>query len=213
MQEAEFASRLNQTLARKGMTQASLAEAVGVSQASVSRWLGGTLPHPKKQMAICEALGVQHEWLVFGLERPPQLVFTEPMRRRLIEARKKAGRSLHEIAAPLKWPVDKLESVERGEEQPTPRLLANWIHVLNLNEDWIFTGNGEMVRSDSAFEFIPPWEIEKAKSRAMALREEAVLLTKRADRMDWEIKQSEIEYARTGKDHPRLARSEKKRSR
>lgn len=53
----KFAQELERLLARRQMRQAELAEAIGVSQTQVSRWLAG-LNHPERGAfaAICTAL-------------------------------------------------------------------------------------------------------------------------------------------------------------
>ncbi|KRE65820.1 MULTISPECIES: helix-turn-helix domain-containing protein [Micrococcaceae] len=59
--------RLDQELNRQGKTQAALAEAVGVSSATVSQWRSGTkTPSATNLIKVAKFLGVQPSWLTYG---------------------------------------------------------------------------------------------------------------------------------------------------
>ncbi|MFK5633350.1 helix-turn-helix domain-containing protein [Ornithinimicrobium sp. LYQ103] len=59
--------RLDQELSKQGKTQAALAEAVGVSSATVSQWRSGTkTPSATNMMKVAGFLGVQPSWLSYG---------------------------------------------------------------------------------------------------------------------------------------------------
>ncbi|MGI5046531.1 helix-turn-helix domain-containing protein, partial [Streptomyces sp. JAC25] len=59
--------RLDQELQRQAKTQVALAEAVGVSAATVSQWrAGGKSPSRTNVIKIAEWLGVSPAWLEFG---------------------------------------------------------------------------------------------------------------------------------------------------
>ena len=59
--------RLDQELNRQGKTQAALAEAVGVSSATVSQWRAGAkTPSATNLIKIANWLGVQPSWLTYG---------------------------------------------------------------------------------------------------------------------------------------------------
>lgn len=60
-----FADRLRYYLKIKNMTQVELAEAVGVSQATVSFWCNGTkIPRPNKILDIANVFGIELNDLV-----------------------------------------------------------------------------------------------------------------------------------------------------
>lgn len=48
-----------------------LGEKKPVSQQSVGRWFGGTLPEYPRMEALAEILGVDPGWLAFGTWKPP----------------------------------------------------------------------------------------------------------------------------------------------
>lgn len=59
--------RLDQELSKQGRTQRALAEAVGVSSATVSQWRAGTKkPSSSNLIKIAAFLGVQPAWLSYG---------------------------------------------------------------------------------------------------------------------------------------------------
>lgn len=59
--------RLDVELNKQGKTQAALAEAVGVSSATVSQWRSGTKqPSATNMIKVAEFLGVQAAWLSYG---------------------------------------------------------------------------------------------------------------------------------------------------
>jgi transcriptional regulator with XRE-family HTH domain len=211
MANLDFAKRLAKAMGDARITQAVLAKRLGVTQPTVSRWLSGSMPQMKVSIALCSALGVQHEWLIFGIEKLTALQITDEMRRRLIEARKREGKTLEEVAGNAGYSVKDFEAVERGAATNDRRMFAAWLDELNVNERWIFDGIGEMSRREPSFFFIPPWEIEKSRERAKALREQAQFLISQAERLEWEIEQSEREFKETGRRDPRIIRAARKR--
>ncbi len=58
--------RIKQARLAKDMTQAELADAVGVSPQSVQQWETSTEPRKNRVMKIAEILGVDVNWLLFG---------------------------------------------------------------------------------------------------------------------------------------------------
>ena len=50
----------------KGLTQRQLADQIGTSQASISKWLRGAMPQADQLHAASTALGVTMEWLLTG---------------------------------------------------------------------------------------------------------------------------------------------------
>ncbi|MBS0923231.1 helix-turn-helix transcriptional regulator [Providencia sp. JGM181] len=58
--------RIKQARLAKDMTQAELADAVGVSPQSVQQWETSTEPRKNRVMKIAEILGVDANWLLFG---------------------------------------------------------------------------------------------------------------------------------------------------
>ncbi|SEO49440.1 hypothetical protein SAMN05216267_102854 [Actinacidiphila rubida] len=55
--------RLHSVLAQRGVTPESLAEACEVDPKTVSRWLGGRLPHPRHRYRVAEHLRVEETFL------------------------------------------------------------------------------------------------------------------------------------------------------
>ncbi|GAJ65735.1 XRE family transcriptional regulator [Edwardsiella piscicida] len=66
MNENTFADRLSLAMAEAKMTQASLAEAVGMAQPSVWKLTSGKAKSSRKVVEIAAVLGVQPEWLSSG---------------------------------------------------------------------------------------------------------------------------------------------------
>jgi transcriptional regulator with XRE-family HTH domain len=66
-----LAERLSYLLKAKRMSQAVLADTLRVSQANVSRWLGGRAPETKFAVAISKRLDVSLEWLRYGIGDGP----------------------------------------------------------------------------------------------------------------------------------------------
>lgn len=61
----DLPAKIKQARIEKGLTQAELAEKIGVEPPSVSRWEGGEMaPRPKMIHKIAEALEVGVEWLM-----------------------------------------------------------------------------------------------------------------------------------------------------
>ena len=58
MNEQEFAQRLRQYRKNKGMTQQELADQLGVSNKTVSRWESGSYPDVTTLVALARVLGV-----------------------------------------------------------------------------------------------------------------------------------------------------------
>jgi transcriptional regulator with XRE-family HTH domain len=211
MPDLDFAKRLAKAMGEARLTQVELAKRLGVTQPTVSRWLSGSVPQMRVSVTLCNALAVQHEWLIFGTEREPSLEFTDAMRRRLVEARKRDGKSLEDVARNSAYEVKDFEALEKGAAQPDQRMLAIWLHNLNVNEKWLRDGAGEMFRREPAYYFIPPWEIEKSRKRAKALREQAQFLITQAERLEWEMEQSKREFNETKRTDPRIVRTVRKR--
>lgn len=63
----EYSARLKSLIEKASLTQAELADAVGVSPATVSIWVNeGKVPHRDTLTRLCVLLEVQPEWLVHG---------------------------------------------------------------------------------------------------------------------------------------------------
>jgi transcriptional regulator with XRE-family HTH domain len=133
------------------------------------------------------------------------------MRRRLVEARKKDGMTLKDVVRNSSYEVKEFEALEKGAARPDRRMLDVWLHKLNVNEKWLCEGSGDMFRRQASYYFIPPWDIEKARERAKALREQAQFLIRQAERLEWEIAQSKREFKATEHADPRSIRAARKR--
>ncbi len=53
-----FGAKITHLLSKNRLTQAQLAEALGVSQPSVARWEKGAKPHPSTALAIAQYFGI-----------------------------------------------------------------------------------------------------------------------------------------------------------
>ncbi len=53
-------------MAVRRVNQASLASAIGVTQAAVSKWLNGSIPKGDQLYRLARALGARMEWLISG---------------------------------------------------------------------------------------------------------------------------------------------------
>lgn len=80
-----FATRLRDCMTIRGISQASVARALGVSKNSVNNWVQGRgLPNAVHTVAIAELLGVTAENLVHGAG-PTKTVGSDPILRRLAD--------------------------------------------------------------------------------------------------------------------------------
>lgn len=71
MQENVLAGRIRQTRKAKGISQAALAAAVGVSQGAVSQWEKGIAEPKSRQIALLsDALDVSADYLLGRIEAP-----------------------------------------------------------------------------------------------------------------------------------------------
>lgn len=60
----QFAAKLRQTLAKRGMKQNELARRMGLTKHAVSRWaLGFCMPRKAHMLEIADILDVSPEWL------------------------------------------------------------------------------------------------------------------------------------------------------
>lgn len=70
-----FAENLNKLIERKGMTQADVAAAIGVSESAVSLWCAGkTTPRMSKVDKLCELFGCSRAALVERDASPDMLI-------------------------------------------------------------------------------------------------------------------------------------------
>ncbi len=213
MPDRDFADRLAQAMNKAGFNQARLAKALGVSAPTVSRWLEGAMPHRLVAIRLCSALGVQHEWLMFGIEPKKDLPFTDAMRERLKMARQKEGVSLAEMAKQTGYPENNFKVIEDGSGTANWTTIAIMMSFLNVSEPWLMDGKGGMFTKEVRFVLIPPGELDQCKKRAMALREQAQFLIKQAERLEWEVEESQKQVKAAGEYYPRLTHGVRKRSR
>ena len=64
-----LAERLKAAREKLGLSQAQLAENVGLSQQSVAKIENGDTLHPRKIKEIAKALNVSQKWLLLGVKR------------------------------------------------------------------------------------------------------------------------------------------------
>jgi transcriptional regulator with XRE-family HTH domain len=203
MQDKEFAKRVVTTMEKCGFTQRSLAKSVGVSQATVSRLLKGTLPALAVGIRLSSVLNVDHRWLIEGVEPAPEIKFDEGMRRRLLKARLLEGMEIADIAKIAALPEQTFLAVENGTQPPNNNLLGLWMRILNVEERFILEGRGRLFRSESRFILIPPEEIEKREAQLKQLRLDAEFLNRRIERLEWELARSRKQH-QSGPYHPSI---------
>jgi transcriptional regulator with XRE-family HTH domain len=213
MSDKIFSKRLAKAMAQSGFTQVTLAKGAGVSQSAVSRWLGGSIPSLAVGIRLSTILNVAHEWLIGGLELPPELKFTEEMRQRLIVARLKEGLEISEMAKKTGWPEATFKAVEDGSQSPHSRTLAVMIDALNVEEKWILEGRGKMFKPESSIVLIAPGETAKRRETIKMAKAKADFLTYQAERMQWELEVSEKQIKADGEYRPRIVRCARKRIR
>ena len=64
-------ARLKEALKASGMSNAELANAIGVTVQAVSKWLNKGGISQQRLPAVARVLGVSLEWLLMGVYRPP----------------------------------------------------------------------------------------------------------------------------------------------
>lgn len=66
MKTAGFTSRLITLLEVAHVTQAAVANHLGVSEGTVSAWVNGAIPHRRTAKALADIFGVNLDWLLYG---------------------------------------------------------------------------------------------------------------------------------------------------
>ncbi|AKJ43790.1 hypothetical protein QQ39_06515 [Pragia fontium] len=64
-------SRIKQARIDSGLTQAQVADRLGVSPQSVQQWESSTAPRRNRLVALCSILGVDSNWVLFGGDAAP----------------------------------------------------------------------------------------------------------------------------------------------
>lgn len=59
-------------MSNRGLTQETLASAIGVTASAVSRWLAGSTPHPRRRAELAKYLGVPAETLLNDADCLPE---------------------------------------------------------------------------------------------------------------------------------------------
>lgn len=126
--------------------------------------------------------------------------FSENVRARLRSARKESGITLEKLADGTGFALSTFSSAENGHYTPSARLLDVWIQRLHLNKQWVLEGKGSKEEKPLSFFVLPPNDIERAKERAVALREEAVFLIQQAEKAEEIIRDSEAIHKNAGGD-------------
>jgi transcriptional regulator with XRE-family HTH domain len=75
MKNNDFSHRLAMAMERSFCTQANLAQSLGVSQPTVSRWLNGSVPRTLHLERLNKKLGLKSGWLF----RDPKIIRVEEM--------------------------------------------------------------------------------------------------------------------------------------
>jgi transcriptional regulator with XRE-family HTH domain len=68
---SDFAKRLASLMDGRSLTQQNLSDGLGVSQATVSRWLGGAVPRRGVLTRLAQLLDTTVEWLLDGFGKAP----------------------------------------------------------------------------------------------------------------------------------------------
>jgi len=187
MPDSAFASRLSGAMVLVGYNQTRLANELGVSTPTVSRWLAGTVPYRLTGMKLARVLGVSHEWLILGTPILEDREFTADMRRRLIAARQLAGLSLAEMAKRLGCEAPIYEGFEDGKATPRSVTLDLILDALNVNRQWLVEGAGAVFREASMYAQVSPREAGERRRRAAVMREDAASLLHEAERLEKSI--------------------------
>lgn len=74
------------------------------------------------------------------------------LRERLIELRKNTGLSQKKFAAKLNMSQTGYASLETGANNITDRTIADICREFNVNEEWLRTGDGEMLKSKKSID-------------------------------------------------------------
>jgi transcriptional regulator with XRE-family HTH domain len=99
-----FGSRLHQFLDEMKVSQRQVSKWAGVTEASVSRWLDGSIPYPENLKSLAKESGVSFEWLAYGQgSLSPEIKGIDGFIER---ARKTIIPRLDSIAERLDWIID-----------------------------------------------------------------------------------------------------------
>ncbi len=113
----DCAEWLRAELEDRGLTQREVAERVGVTMGTISRWCRGrTAPDPELQVRLQEALQSLDREKATQPRQPPDPGFTTWLRAR----RRERGLSLAELAASLGLSTVTLQNWSTGRRRPHP---------------------------------------------------------------------------------------------
>lgn len=96
----EFSSRLQELRKEAGYSQEQLAEMLGVSRQSVSKWESGqTNPDINNVGRLSEIYGKSTDYIIFGKEPEPQIVYQDKLvyQDRIVYQEKKAFQKLNDL--------------------------------------------------------------------------------------------------------------------
>ena len=71
------------------------------------------------------------------------------MNRRIAEIRKKASMTQEQFAQKMGISANYVNLIENGKKNPGDRLISDICREFNVNEEWLRTGNGEMLKRRS----------------------------------------------------------------
>ena len=107
-QKLSFAARLQELMARDGLTQRQLAAAIGASQSAISQYLSGarTAPRVEEAIALADHFAVTVDWLL-GVDPKPLALPADTHS----EARAKRDAELEQVANALDEQIAKLRKL------------------------------------------------------------------------------------------------------
>lgn len=140
MKTKDFIKKKRQSL---GMTMKQLAEKVGVSEATISRWESGNIGNMRRDNlnALIAALNVTPEEILFDWEDMPDLEPTALGRRIPVYGRVAAGIPIEAVEnivdyeeIPASWTGDYAALVVRGDSM-SPRILDGDVLIVKRQDD------------------------------------------------------------------------------
>ena len=124
----------------------------------------------------------------------------ESIATRLKRSREISGLTLSDVAERTGYALSTLGGVENGHDKPSKRLLQEWIAALQLNENWVKTGQGEVFREPSQ----RLMDSKKSdlgaplRTRIRKVRQQASDLVNEIDQLERELLQSQTK-SKSGK--------------
>lgn len=109
------------------------------------------------------------------------------MKQRIRDARKALNLTQQAFAAKIGFSQNYIWQIEKGERTPSDRTIADICREFGINEDWLRTGEGEMMKPISREEEISEFLGSVIESDGSDFRRRLVSVLAKLDTSEWEL--------------------------